>query len=287
MGFALQALVIEYRTPVRTIACVKALLAQGIKSVHVFDNSADEGTTRAILVQAFYDEARVSILDAGGNLGFAAGVNLGLSQRSAEWVLLINNDAIPQAGVVKDLTEALLSDTKACIAFPSLIHAGEPMGRVFYHRWFGLVTSRCWPGCFEVPRGCCMLVALDRVPSMPLFDERFFMYGEEIALGWSLRQHGSPICHVDGAWVEHEGSAAAKRGSAFYEERTALAHILLSDVLAEGPYERAVMSAIRFNVLLLRAVVRAIKQRSLLPLHAVKNALGIARGQVRGSNPPI
>lgn len=286
MSVRLQALVIEYRSPSRTVACVRALLEQGVPVVQVVDNSADNGVTHALLVGAFIDDERVRILDAGANLGFAAGINLGLRHRVSDRVLLINNDALPNAGVISALEVALDTTQDVCIAFPSLTHAGRPLGRVHYHRWLAVLTSRRWLGSFEVPRGCCMLVALDRIPVTPLFDEQFFMYGEEIALGWRLHQRGARICHVGAVWVEHEGSATAMRGSPFYEERTALAHLLLSNVLGEKVSEQWALAMVRVPMLVLRALARSLRQRSLLPLHALGRAWKIARGTSSGSPPP-
>jgi N-acetylglucosaminyl-diphospho-decaprenol L-rhamnosyltransferase len=286
MSARMQALVIEYRSPHRTTACVKALLEQGVPVVQVVDNSADNGITYALLAAAFADDGRVRILDAGANLGFAAGVNLGLRHRVSERVLLINNDALPSAGVISALETALDTAQDACIVFPSLMHAGQPLGQVYYHRWFAVLTSRRWPGTFEVPRGCCMLAALDRIPVAPLFDEQFFMYGEEIALGWHMHRRGARISHVGAVWVEHEGSATARRGSSFYEERTALAHLLLSNVLGENVSEQRTLAVVRVPMLVLRALARSLRQRSFLPLYALRRAWGIARGTASGAPPP-
>lgn len=286
MSARLQALVVEYRSPHRTIACVKALLEQGVPVVQVVDNSADDGVTCALLISAFADDGRVQVLDAGANLGFAAGVNLGLRHRVSERVLLINNDALPNAGVIAALEAALNAEQDVCIAFPSLLHDGQRLGQVYYHRWFAMLMSYRWPGTFEVPRGCCMLAALDRIPIAPLFDEQFFMYGEEIALGWHLHRRGARISHVDTVWVDHEGSATAKRGSPFYEERTALAHLLLSNVLENKVSKRRILAAVRFTMLVLRALVRSLRQRSFFPLFALRRARGIARGVITGALPP-
>jgi N-acetylglucosaminyl-diphospho-decaprenol L-rhamnosyltransferase len=286
MNIRLQALVIEYRSPHRTIECVKALLAQSVPIVHVVDNSADHGVTRGLLVEAFAGDDRVWILDAGSNLGFAAGINFGLRHRVSDRVLLINNDALPSAGAISALEASLDTAEDACIAFPSLMHAGRPLERVHYHRWLSLLTNRRWLGAFEVPRGCCMLVSVDRTPVTPLFDEQFFMYGEEIALGWHLHRQGARICHVSAAWVEHAGSATAMRGSPFYEERTALAHLLLNNVLAERAGVRQALAVVRVSMLVLRALTRSLRQRSLLPLHALERACNIARGTSGGTPPP-
>ena len=268
MSSALQAIVIEYRSPQRTITCIEALLEQNVSEVIVVDNSADEGLTRSVLEDVFSGNVRIQILDAGRNLGFAAGVNFGLRFRTSERVLLINNDAVPRPGALEALSAGLDADADACIAYPSLLHNLSPISRVFYHRWLPLVLSHAWHGAFEVPRGCCMLIAFDRTPAGELFDERFFMYGEEIALGWRIFRAGSRMLHVKQAWVDHEGSASAVRGSSFYEEHTARAHLVLGDVLAKGWLDRWLIMSVRLPVLFMRAFLRALRQLSGVPMRS-------------------
>lgn len=285
-GMSLCALVIEYRSPRLTVSCVHALLSHGLEHVHVVDNSDDEGETSRVLSQVFEDDPRVVMHDAGANLGFAAGVNLGLRKIGADRVLLINNDAVPDERAVSSLRAALDEDGSVCIAYPSLMHAGCALRRIFYHRWLAVLSGIHWKGSFEVPRGCCMLVALDRLPPGPLFDERFFMYGEEIELGWRLQQMGLRMRHVEHAWVQHIGSATSVRGSAFYEERTALAHLLLGAVLKKGSAADGPLLVVRCAMIFMRAVSRCMAQRSLLPMRSLAKAKRLLSTQEVAGSPP-
>ena len=283
---SIEAVIVEFRSPVLTLRCIESLLAGGVEKIWIVDNSDDSGMTRSLLKSAL-PEGEIEILDAGGNLGFARGVNLGIERCLGDRVLLINNDAIVEGGAVSKLEAALDSEPSAAIAFPSLLHAGCRVERVYYNRWLPIITSRNWPGSYEVPRGCCMLLSRSRLPAGPLFDERFFMYGEELQLGWKLDQAKIGITYVDSALVVHVGSAAAVNGSAFYEERTALGHLLMQTEFSGG----AAGSLRRFvgnSALVARAVVRAMRGRSFVPIRAYLKARRAGAGKrVRMSSPEV
>lgn len=284
MKTIIAAVVVEYRAPLHTVKCVHALLNQGVEDIFVIDNSADGGVVFAELQKSLACDARVHLEDAGSNLGFAAGANLGIvrarSSSSANRVLLINNDAMPEQGMVAALADALEEDSHRLIAYPSLLHAGVPMHEVYYHRWLTTIGNQPRSGAFRLPRGCCMMIAIDRLPG-PLFDETFFMYGEEIELGWRLRGQPGALCHVPSVVAVHEGSVGAKLGSPFYEERTAASHLILSRCLAQGSAESLLLALLRTPLIVFRSCVRAIRLRSLRPLAALPPAFRIASAALR------
>src|SRR6185312_6348681 len=121
-------------------------------------------------------ERRCRIVTANRNLGFAAGVNRGLETLAVEFpdspVLLINNDATL-------LPDALEASPNAEVLYPDIDHGGWVRGTVYYHRLTGLITDRRLPGSFPYASGCCLLVNLPK-SGATLFDEDFFMYGEDI-----------------------------------------------------------------------------------------------------------
>lgn len=273
------AVVLEYRASGYTVKCVNSLLEQGVERVFLIDNSDDDGKTYAVLESGLAHEQRIHLERSGSNLGFAAGINLGFARAKSEGrfdkVLIINNDALPDPGLVGSLALALDSDPERLIAFPSLRQAGELVHEVYYHRWFATLSSRPQPGAFRLPRGCCMMVAAERMPGPP-FDESFFMYGEEIALGWRLHDRPEALCHVSQAIVVHEGSVGSELGSPFYEQRTAAAHILLTSKLARWPGQWILLAMVRMPAILARAMLRSMRAGSLRPLKSLYPALRIA-----------
>lgn len=275
-------LLLNYRDAARSISCIHSLLGQGIQHVVVWDNSADGGTSAAAIAAAFVHDARVDLHVSAANLGFAAGVNRGLEhchQRyPGAWVLLINNDARLLPGGLTKLVDALVANSNARVAYPDIDHAGRVLGPAYCHRLTGLLSWRARRGYFPYASGCCLLVAAERV-ALPLFDEDFFMYGEDWELGWRLAQLPGAMAYVHETLVEHDGSASSGLGSAFYESHMVAAHLILARKLARSWVETGVLLASRICMLVARGMIRSIRFRSLVPCKALWHGVRIASGR--------
>ncbi|WP_298290496.1 glycosyltransferase [Thiomonas sp.] len=268
------ALTLNYRDAVRTQRCVDSLLAAGAKGVLVWDNSADAGLSAQALRQSLAAQPAVQIVVSERNLGFAAGVNRGMeviAQRwPGAWVFLINNDAVIDPSALDKLAQALCTNPQAVIAYPRIKHGERVLGTMHYQRLFALLSfDEPMPGSFPYPSGAALLVATDRTQA-PLLDEDFFMYGEDVMLGWRLGTQR--MAHVAEILVEHEASASARNGSLFYEMHVAAGHWLLGHKLARNPLDQLLLFGGRCLSLPARALLRTMRQRSLNPL------IGLVRG---------
>ncbi len=275
-------LTLNFRDATRTHNCVRSLLADGACHVLVWDNSEDSGATARALRAALGTEKRVSIEVSPANLGFAAGVNRGIEwivrQHPGTWVLLINNDAALLPGAIAALHDALTHSTAARLAYPDIDQGGRVTGTVYYQRWFGLLSKYPLPGSDAHASGCCLLLDPARTGSA-VFDEDFFMYGEDAELGCRLSRMPGALLHVPGTWVRHEGSVSGRRGSPFYEGRMVAAHLILARKLARNPAATTGMLLGRVLMLPTRALVRALRQRSTIPLRALAHGWRLASGK--------
>ena len=113
-----------------------------------------------------------------------------------------------------------------------------------------------------------MLIAIDRV-ALPLFDEDFFMYGEDCELGWRFGQQAHALAHVDETLVEHDGAAGSVLGSMFYETHMVAAHLILARKLGRSTVDVCLLHAARVAMLVARAMARCIRYRSLIPFKAL------------------
>ncbi len=269
---AVIGLTLNYRDATRTATCVQSLLGEGAAHVLVWDNSEDEGASARALQATMAAESRVTVETSPTNLGFAAGVNRGVEwiihKFPGAWVLLLNNDARLLSGALGALRLPLVQHPLAKLAYPDIDHGGTVKGTVYYQRWLGLLSTRPMPGSFAYPSGCALLLALERF-DQPVFDEDFFMYGEDWLLGWNLRAPPGAMIHVAQTLVQHEGSASSGLGSPFYEARLVAAHLLLARKLASNNLEYAYLLSWRMLTLSVRAVIRAVRYRSVIPFRAL------------------
>lgn len=272
-------LLLNYRDVSRTVRCIRSLLDQGVEHVVVWDNSEDSGVSAAAVAILMRDERRVDVQVSTRNLGFAAGVNHALAHCAKNhpqaWVLLLNNDAYLLDDALRLLRSALVDSQSAKIAFPSINHAGRILGLAYYHRLTGFLSWTPRPGYFAYASGCCLLIATDRI-GLPLFDEAFFMYGEDWELGWRLRAADGAMAFVDETLVEHEGSASSGLGSLFYETQMVAAHLILIRKLSRSPLERIVLYVLRVLMLCARALIRTCRFRSTVPIKALYQGMKMA-----------
>lgn len=275
-------LLLNYLDAERSIRCIQSLLDQDVSKVVVWDNSADGGISADAIRAAFDNDERLDIHISAANLGFSAGVNRALEHclefYSGTWVLLINNDARLLPSGLSKLVGALSGNQAAKLAFPNINHAGRVLGQAYCHRLTGLLSWRPRRGFFPYASGCCMLIATDRI-GLPLFDEDFFMYGEDCELGWRLAQQSAVVEHVDETLVEHVGAASSGLGSPFYEASMVAAHLTLARKLARTPLDLSVLYVLRTIVLTTRALVRSIRFHSFTPCKALWHGARIASGK--------
>lgn len=202
------AVVLNWRRPYDTMACLDSLAAlAGIKpKVIVCDN--DSGDDSITLLHAYAHESSLDIcvLQTGGNLGFAGGVNVGLRaalmESGMDYVWILNNDTQVHPAALNALLEKMMADPKIGICGSTLLYLDEPEkiqavgGR--YNPWLG--TSRhvlghavysealCRsvdPAKLDYVVGASMFIRRCALKAVGLLSEDYFLFCEEI--DWATR----------------------------------------------------------------------------------------------------
>jgi N-acetylglucosaminyl-diphospho-decaprenol L-rhamnosyltransferase len=232
------------------------------------------------------DDSRTDVIGVNQNVGFATGNNIGATASSDDWacLLLLNSDAILEPGCLKKLLATLdragnvgavgprLVGRAGSLQFdcarrlPSLrseagrtlafVHSGLGSAAVrtqlAYHR--AAYESPFEPECLS---GACILIRREAWEAVGGFDERYFLYGEDAALAWSISRAGWSLAYVPSAVCVHLGGASATLDSlslshqrqgmtmflrARYGARAEMAHRLL---LVAGALALAAKSSLR------------------------------------------
>jgi GT2 family glycosyltransferase len=210
----------------------------GIETICV-DNGSTDGSD-AEVERRFQN---VELIRTGANLGFAGGNNVGIRralERDADWVLLLNNDAVAGEGIAAALARAAAMRPDAGILACKIYAAGDTLqyagasfnallgysGRV---EGFGARDDGRWDALRDVGRadGAALAVSRVAVERVGLLDESLFAYVEDV--DWSLRMRaaGFAVVFVPDAKVWHVGSAstggAASTANLYYATRNTLA----------------------------------------------------------------
>jgi GT2 family glycosyltransferase len=212
-------------------ACLPALLSQDLRAgsfeVIVVDNASTDGT-RPFLAQLSQQDPRLRTLLNARNDGFAAPNNRAFRQARGEFVATLNNDAVPEPGWLAALVEAAEGDRRigsvaSKMVFghaPGVIQsAGIVMDRAGI-AWDRLVGQPAAAGA-PAPQpvfGASAGAALYRrrmLEELGGFDERFFMYLEDVDLAWRAQLAGWQAVYAPRAVVRHAHSGSAGEGSPF------------------------------------------------------------------------
>jgi GT2 family glycosyltransferase/glycosyltransferase involved in cell wall biosynthesis len=223
------AVVLNYRTPDQACLAVRSTLAASTRpgQILVIDNGSDDGSMEQLRASLH----GVDVIDTGSNLGFAGGCNVGIRaalDRGAQYVLLVNSDAILEPSALDRLLTAVESDPTLGIVGPVLLSLEEPdriasagitfstrTGRM-RHRAAGLPVSRLPPGALcevDAVSGCVMLISRQVIERAGLFDEDYFFSFEDIDLCVRARQAGFTVGCAQEAFVLHEGGRTIGRRS--------------------------------------------------------------------------
>jgi GT2 family glycosyltransferase len=236
------AAVVSWNTRELLLACLDSLredAESGLCDVWVVDNGSIDGSVPAARDRAPWAQ----VIETRDNLGFGRAVNAVARQTDSEWILAANADVALGPGALRTMLGAGSDPRIGCVA-PRLImpngstqHSVYPFPTLPLTVAFNLgltsVSRRlgdrlCLEGRWnpERPRivpwaiGACLLIRRTAFDEAGGFDERQWMYAEDVDLGWRLRARGWPTAYVPSAHVRHVGAAATR--SAFGDQSTSI-----------------------------------------------------------------
>lgn len=201
-----------------TIAACLASIPAGVPVVVVDNASEDETLAR---VRAARPEAAVRPSER--NLGFGAACNLGARALAGHDLLFLNPDAELEPGALEGLEGILKAQARVGAVGPSLRQADgllewswgeDPSLRIEWRRRRAHAQLEREPGPARVvdwvTGGCC-LVRREAWEAGGGFDERYFLYFEDLDLCRRLRMAGYQVYFEPAARARHQRGASAGR----------------------------------------------------------------------------
>jgi N-acetylglucosaminyl-diphospho-decaprenol L-rhamnosyltransferase len=230
------AVVVNYEAGASLAACVASLLADdtagGPPEVVVVDNGSADGSAEQMRA-AF---PGVPVVEPGANLGYGRAANLGIAATRAPVVAVLNPDAVVAPGTAAAMLGRFDADPRLAAVGPQLLNpdgshypsarSAPSLGDAIGHAVLGsIVTDNRYTQSYRqldadpaLPRdvewvsGAALWLrreALDRVGG---WDERFFLFFEDVDLCRRLGADGWTIAYEPGGRVTHTvGGSRARR----------------------------------------------------------------------------
>ena len=223
---------------------VKGLLEECLESLHaetalksrdyevlVVDNHSSDGSTQ--MVRNRYPDVRLIVNQE--NIGFARANNQALGLCRGEYLLLLNPDTVVRPGAVDRILEYAQAHPDAGIIGCRLLNMDGSL-----QRWTGglfpslsrlarhyLFWDNVWSRYRRRPSlylayetftdldvdwvsGACLRLRRKAIDDI-IFNEDFFMYGEDLELCWRLKQNGWRVVYTPAATILHHHGASMKQ----------------------------------------------------------------------------
>jgi len=212
----------------KAIDLVKQSKHQLNLEIFVVDNASRDGSAEMV-AQTFPD---VTLITNAINVGFGRANNQVLPQYRGRYVLLLNTDAFVEADTIQKTVAFMDSHPTTGILGVKLLGRDgvlQPSCRyfptpfnIFLNRTglfklfpsTQLVDDMAWDhqsvrDCDWVP-GCYYLIRKEAIDQVGLFDQRYFLYYEEVDHCYATKQAGWQVTYFPDAPVVHIGGESAK-----------------------------------------------------------------------------
>jgi len=207
----------------QTLDALKDSNESGLVDIVIVDNASNDGTLNYLK----RNHPSIKLIESNKNIGFGRGCNLGMEVATTPYVLLLNPDAVIDTKSMSILINFMNENPKAGICGPAVI---EPTGKLqqagnlpnpwkvmlkpllpqLVSRGQRIVEPKESPLKTDWICGSVMLIRMDMINQIGLFDPAIFLYFEETDLHYRAQKAGWEIWTVGKAICTHVNAASAK-----------------------------------------------------------------------------
>jgi GT2 family glycosyltransferase len=226
--------VVNYRHYDDTVRCISALQASDYLNQRVIVVENTEMGDRTADLGDMLDPG-IEVVDAGGNLGFAGGCNVGTRSalaQGAEFVWLVNPDAVVAPDTLSAMLAAAADSPEAGVLGSRILDGNSPP-RILFNGGTIDAARKGSPSHQDAGRldrdvldagvrdvdyvtGSCFLVRRNVLQRVGLLPEEYFLYFEETDYCVRVRQAGWRVVIVPKARVWHFQRSTSQLPEPYY-----------------------------------------------------------------------
>jgi len=236
----LSIIIVSFNVKNLLINCLNSIFHSGdnfLKEIILIDNNSEDGSREYIneLTRLQINGLKIKTVLNKKNLGFARAVNQGIRLAKGKYILLLN----PDTQVKKDSLEKLINfantHPEAGAIGAQLVNPDNSIQPSVYHFpscwrailefWLGkkgayekYVPSENKALVVDAVTGAAMLILRKIFEKVGLFDERYFMYFEDLDFCRRVKRAGFKVYYLPEVKIlHHHGQSAVKVGGQAYK----------------------------------------------------------------------
>ncbi len=219
--------ILNYKVKDQAVKCVKSVQKStyGNVDIIVVDNNSGDGLEKEL--EKLPD---ILFIQSGKNLGYTGGNNIGIKkalERDADYVFILNPDTTIEEDAIGNLV-ATAELEKAGIVGPKILFADDKKDTIWYaggildlanvlgkHRGVDEKDKKQYDTIEETEfvTGGAIFVRRDVFEKIGFFDDRYFMYLEDVDFCYRAKKAGFKVLYVPTAEVFHKNAQSAGLGS--------------------------------------------------------------------------
>lgn len=212
--------IVNYNTRELLGNCISSILGNA-KSVEfeviVVNNEKKELSRKDLMGRLERSDFDLKFVEMGQNVGFGRACNAGVSDSGGDVLCFLNPDAKVVSGNLQEVVQYLNKEPKAGIAGPKILEKNGKIQSWSAGKEFGLMNlilnhlkGEKKDALNQVRRkdwvtGAAFFIKKDIFDSIGGFDERFFLYYEDMDLCKRIRLSGRSVVYFPCLVVEHSG----------------------------------------------------------------------------------
>lgn len=176
--------------------CIDSILSQNFKKkfrILIVDNNSTDKTYEFIKTK--YPEIKVIVNPE--NYGFGKANNIGIKLSESKYVVLLNQDSYVDKYWLRELVNSM--ETNQDVACCGAKEIPYDKHELYFVRISTDTNNQIWMGCGSA------ILRRKALIQAGLFDEFYFMYGEDIDLSFTLKLSGWRIILNENAKWHHQG----------------------------------------------------------------------------------
>jgi hypothetical protein len=221
----LSIIIVSFNTKDLLKRCLESL--PSFLEIIVVDNGSTDGTILMLKKIKESKNKKIKIIENKENVGFARAVNQGLKQAEGEYLLLLNSDIFVKGNALEKLINFAKEQSQIGVVGGKLINPdGSLQGSCFYLPTISRIVREFWfngssflnkyaplgkkPVEVEAIIGAVFLIPKKVLRKVGFFDERYFMYFEDLDYCRRVRKNGFKVYYLPEAEFIHEHGASGR-----------------------------------------------------------------------------
>ena len=228
-------IIVNYNVKDYLANCISSLMSSAVDAdvqIIVIDNDSFDGSVEMLK----HEFPQVDIIAHQENVGFGKAVNAGIDRSKGDYILVLNPDTIVQENTLATLLNRMADRRDVGICGPKILNADGTLQlsckRSFPTPWVAfpkllglsaLFPGSKWAGRYNLTyldpdeehsvdavSGSCMFIRRKVIDEIGLFDERFFMFGEDLDLCFRAMEADWEIKYVPATQIVHYKGESVK-----------------------------------------------------------------------------